>query len=596
MKRRISALILVFLIIFSTGYPVYSAGTDEGYREDQTSLGQFVDSFETSGNISVTVDVIRNSTLEVMELNSTTAPPFLNISAFVETDPANRYSQTDTVSTWEGIRRGDTDSRLVGDMGVDYFTDSFSLYFELNITDAEAGDASWRTYILIFALMNHATNYDDNRHIHIWANQKQTAPADDAVYEILFHCKTTAGVADSDTSIQMDVGTNYFMNLTRFNGGDNVTLTIRTGSHEGAIHDTLDTFIETFGWQNLRYIFTPAMKINLNDPNDETSGTVSRISETLGVGYFSSGYFTTVDYLSDPLANGSALTVLVNTSIPANTDIQLQISNDNATWRDHEGVIGDSEDLLGGFEAIDLRDLNYSGNIYFRGNLSTTDPAVTPRFNQIRLITTIGTGGITVNQTINLLNGTWIHYNLSAIEIVVGVHDAGTLASTYFIDADVWMCSEVAGVPGYQINFNATGIDTEAISIYAEIWMYYDGANNHVINVDFWNFTSLAWVTLGQIPDMVGYEWQNHTIWGLHDPVHFLNSSGAIVGRLRHVSNGNINDDIWIESFQILAFVPTGLAAAGAAEEFQFVWIVLAIALMLIGILISKMWFEEGDP
>ena len=589
MNRRISAVTLVFLIILAGIFPV-KAATNEGYGEDQTSLGQFVDSFENSNNVSVTVNVIRNATLEAMVLNGTSEIPLLqNYTEYVEVDPGNDIVRYLRNITWVDVVRG-TESYVYLDNGAGNI-DDFQYNFTLILTDTT--DGATQNLITFVSHSNGIGSFADTI-ADDWLGMVvlSTNINDKFEFRILQY---TGGVRDfSAIGAERDIGTFY---LTFNRTGTVVTFRAYSNPIRNATY-LLETLTDGGNGANTNYRYQYGIQSWDSGflPNARSSGSLIDVwNMTVVGGYATEGYFTTVDYLSDPLANGSALTVLVNTNIPANTDIQLQISNDNATWRDHEGVIGDSEDLLGGNEAIDLRDLNYSGNIYFRGNLSTTDPAVTPRFNQIRLITTIGTGGITVNQTINLLNGTWVRYNLSAIEIVVGVHDGGTLASTYFIDADVWMCSEVAGIPGYQINFNATGIDTEAISLYAEIWMFYDGANNHVINVDFWNFTSLAWVTLGQIPDMVGYEWQNHTIWGLHDPVHFLNSSGAIVGRLRHVSNGNINDDIWIDSFQILAFVPTGLARV-ADEVFQFFWIVLAIALMLIAILISKMWFEEGDP
>ena len=92
MKGRISAVFLIFLIVFSTGYPVYSAGTDEGYGETETALGQFVDSFEDSGNISTAVNVIRNATLEVMELNTSAATPNENFTTYTEVDTNNKIT------------------------------------------------------------------------------------------------------------------------------------------------------------------------------------------------------------------------------------------------------------------------------------------------------------------------------------------------------------------------------------------------------------------------------------------------------------------------------------------------------------------------
>lgn len=57
------SLLLFLLIVPSVG--------SLPYGEDSEALGQFVDEFETLGNVSVAVDVVRNSSLNVMTLNFT---------------------------------------------------------------------------------------------------------------------------------------------------------------------------------------------------------------------------------------------------------------------------------------------------------------------------------------------------------------------------------------------------------------------------------------------------------------------------------------------------------------------------------------------
>lgn len=728
MKRRILTTLAIFLI-FSSVFVSSFAATNEGYGEDQTSLGQFVDSFEDLNNVSVRFQVERNATLEAMELNYTTGVGgYGNFTNYIEFDVD--YNRVNSNLTDFPILLEISDSSGIDNQDLTFIFDEIGAsYLKIAVTntsnldehyiEVERWDAIQELGILWIApdvsslenttLRLHFDSGVDNNTVYVGLPGSAVASnVWDAGFASVWHMGTGTGnevdstgngntatevgtvlqasgqigyareflgsddhfhFADADLGIGAgqftyeawfnqygggygriiytydptsgiyistggQLGGSYEIHAVIFVSGSAVTLLSATGrsyndgtwyyvtftrdvisleldvdaiqvdtgnlagSIDGGGHGHIGNDIShTVEFEG--YIDEVRVSTTLRSTDWRNASYISGMDDLIywdnsiitPAGYVDDGYFTTVDYLSDPLANGSALTALTNTSIPANTQILLEFSEDNITW-----VLNDWQPLFGGFEAVDLRDLNYSAGYHCRFNLSTTDSSVTPRVYQNRLITTIGTGGITINQTINRLNGTWVHYNLSAIAIVVGVHDAGNVASTYFIDSDEWNCSEVAGIPGYQINFNVTGIDTEAISLYAEIWMYYDGANNHIINVDFWNFTSMAWVTLGQIPDMMGYEWQNHTIWGLHDPDHFLNSSGAIVGRLRHVSNGNINDDISIDSFQILAFVPTGLASAPAAEEFQYFWIVLAIALMLIGILISKMWFEGGDP
>ncbi|MHA2054548.1 MAG: hypothetical protein ACW99F_13210, partial [Candidatus Hodarchaeales archaeon] len=84
--------------------------------------------------------------------------------------------------------------------------------------------------------------------------------------------------------------------------------------------------------------------------------------------------------------------------------------------------------------------------------------------------------------------------------------------------------------------------------------------------------------------------WINSTIYAIRIPNEFL-SGGEVRVRLDHESAGNVNHDLFIDYIRLQAFIPSDVAAA---DEFQFFWIVLAIALMLIGIMLAKAWFEEN--
>jgi hypothetical protein len=177
----------------------------------------------------------------------------------------------------------------------------------------------------------------------------------------------------------------------------------------------------------------------------------------------------------------------------------------------------------------------------------------------------IGVGGVTINQTIDYLNGTWIDYNASAIGVTTGTLDAGNLASTYFIDSNEYNVSEVVGAPGMMISVNFTGVNESAVSLWLTMYAFYDGNLNHDFDVEVWNFTGSAWVEDSHIEDMTGYEWVNSTIYGLRIPNDFL-SSGEVRVRFDHEAAGNINHDLSIERIRLQAFVPTGLAEAGGGE------------------------------
>ena len=591
MMKRILAFTLVLILVIPSR--IILGATDEGYGEAETALGQFVDSFETSNNVSVAVDVIRNSTLEVMELNYTVGadPMYENYSTFTKVGADSRLTVTnDTIITNPDFRRG-TEEGYYLDMGVGNIG-VFSYDFDFNVSDVEAGDASSRDMGSIFMVNNWIGDQQDQpvgTYDYLSVNIRNTLATDDQYNLRLVGGQNGAIVTDQISALQAVSGTIFYGTVWRDGSGD-CNFTVFSDS---ARTTQVLSLAESDGGQSdpFQYLYGWFAIDATGDPDDWFVGSVSNLwGGGFGGGYVSDGYFSTVDYLADPLANGSALVAMVNTSIPANTDIQLQFSNDTVTWTDNEGVPGDSMVLLGGFESIDLRDLNYSTGFYSRFNLSTTDGTITPRVYQNRLITMIGAGGTTINQTVEYLNGTWIYYNLTAIANITGVHDDGFLNSTYFIDGDTWNCSEVVGAPGYEVKFNVTGIDENAVSLWLVTYIYYDGSSSHEIHVQAWNFSSGAYVELGEVDDDIGFEWHNYTVYEMRIPNDFVNSTGAFIGRYYHTDPGNINDDIMIDRINLLAFVPTGLAiaGAGAGANWGLLWFLLILICVPIALILLK--------
>jgi hypothetical protein len=548
-----SVIVILVLLVGSVFSSVHAA-TNEGYGEDQEALGQFVDTFDTSGNVSYVDDVIRNTTLEVMELNYTTFPT-IDLSAWDETDPQNEITVNASTIEWSTQERR-YDGFVQEDFGANYF-DDFVLHFTFELKDLEAGDATSNFQFFVFLISNSFGTFNG-----IWASTtiaiygQQDGANDDKWEPRMIARKGGATIATDTGNPIEDVGKWFVI----FN---------RTGTDIDALfftdeaRTTLDFKLEITAYNdNLRYAGTAQTRFSAVDGTDHSSGYIQDLSENVfGSGYKADGWFNTTNYLEDVNANGSALVAMVITDIPANTDIQLQFSNDTLVWTDHEGVPGDSVDLDGGLESVDLRLLNHSNAISYRFNLSTTDNSITPRVNQSRLITMIGAGGITVNQTINLLNGTWIDYNLTVIGVTTGTLDSGNLASTQFIDGNMYNVSEVAGVPGMMISANITGVNASAISVWINIYYLYDGNLNHDFDIEVWNFTSGAWIEDSHLVDGIAMGWVNSTIYGLRVPNDFI-ESGEVRIRLDHESAGNINHDLFIDYFRVQAFVPTGLAVA----------------------------------
>lgn len=97
--------------------------------------------------------------------------------------------------------------------------------------------------------------------------------------------------------------------------------------------------------------------------------------------YLTNGYFYTKEVLS--ILNGSSIMLLTNYS--SNTGlITVEFSPNNSTWKNHNNQFG-SDTLVSGYEAIDLRDLNYK-TLYMRFNYTRGDINRTPRLYQIRVV------------------------------------------------------------------------------------------------------------------------------------------------------------------------------------------------------------------
>ena len=215
-----------------------------------------------------------------------------------------------------------------------------------------------------------------------------------------------------------------------------------------------------------------------------------------------------------------------------------------------------------------------------------------PRLYQSRLVTTytnisIGAGeNVTIIQNVT---GEWIEYNLTSISVLVGIHDDGDVNSTLDIDGDIYNCSETVGVPAYVISFNWTNVDITARCYWITGYIHYDGNSVHEVNIELYNFTSTDWVYIGQLNDGVDFEWYNITIYNLRIPNDFVNSSGAVLGRLVHEDAGNINHDVYIEYLKLLAFIPSGIVGVGVGGLKiypLFLYIIISI-LVLVGV---SMW------
>ena len=351
--RKITTIFFLILMLISV-LPV-EAVTEEGYGESASSLGQFVDSFEDSDNISVTVDVIRNATLEAMELNMSADGGF-GFSDDFEANNLDKWTASNNWATGNAFEK-------TGTYGAQGWGSNSLLSKQLGVQLSE-NNIEFSYWIRPITYRSYAFTRDD---------------------------------AATVTYIYHRADTNTFYAYT----GSPVA--IASGCAEG---NWYNVYIDDINFDTNTYdvhIYDAGM--NLKGSRDDVAfpsprsyisqvifqaGTGSSgrawlddVNLTAGEAGPSEGYFTTTDYLD--YANGSILVLMTNTTILENMVITVEFSEDNATW-----TLNDWDPIFGGFESIDLRELNWSSSCYLRYNLSTTNPELTPRVYQSRLITTQG--------------------------------------------------------------------------------------------------------------------------------------------------------------------------------------------------------------
>lgn len=349
------------------------------FGEDDEYLGQVVDDYENATNIAAMINTINNVTLNCMELNYSTIenPAYEDFEVYTELDPADAVTiNSPTLFTVDGLTRGNGLTYVDEDYGIGYFCQNFIYSFNLNVTDAEAGDASDADFIYIVSFGNTDHNPLTDPRITILIQQNGASDTD---YYLYFRIDDVHAGWDFDLSILLDVAKMYHLILGRVNGDD---LYLTVNDEDDLLIDHLTVNLLNFD-DDFRYISALHKRTYGTDTGDWVSGTLEFLwnQSTFSIpGFDVNGSYYTVNVLDgDP-----AIAILYNLTIPAGAGATMEFSTDNVTWVDHNNQAG-SDTLIAGYEALDLRDV-YNGTIYRRVNM-TSDGEDTPRMWQARFVT-----------------------------------------------------------------------------------------------------------------------------------------------------------------------------------------------------------------
>lgn len=165
--------------------------------------------------------------------------------------------------------------------------------------------------------------------------------------------------------------------------------------------------------------------------------------------------------------------------------------------------------------------------------------------------------GATSGIQAQITNITPIEYYASTMTVDVGTLVAGTVADLQAIggtDVDV---QEVAP-GGIQVQLDATGITR--LTTFA-FYGYYDGGSGHLMETEFWNWTSSAWEAVGQFGTTTAKSWRSFV---LNNSVQYM-SSGNVRMRFRHIGTGQPSHHLYLDKVSFNYGAPAGVGVVNAS-------------------------------
>lgn len=127
---------------------------------------------------------------------------------------------------------------------------------------------------------------------------------------------------------------------------------------------------------------------------------------------------------------------------------------------------------------------------------------------------------------------------------VSGGTPVGTVAGVQtMLDGTIYEVAEDAATPGFEIEFNFTGITKPPAEIVLRL--QYSGTSTHDVSVDLWDYTGTpAYKQVSSFSTMLNYQ---VLVIPVANFAPFISSAGAAKLRLIHNTAGNASHDIYID-------------------------------------------------
>jgi len=355
--------IILFFLLLSVLIPQVRAAN---FGEDDLYLGQVIDDYKNDDYLNITSNMIRNPTLECMELEKNGY--IVNWgSMFLEED-------------FEAFSTG--------------WTLGFGSLGTITKSNTQKHGGSWSSKIYAPNPTSYCYGYrgisettgDSITEFWIWVDSSVEPDYEHVIglYDIsrgAYVYEVRLDYHDEGYYIQNDVS-NVGTDVSEISAGEWVSIIIFFDDVINKLHYYINGFY-----------------MGVFDPNDDVGdGDRVYIGDTWGGGwrgyyylddlligegsiidrYFSSGYYTTIDML-----NGDyGIALLYNATIPGGTGMTVEFWNGSA-WVDHNNEPG-SDSCVDGYEAFDIRDIYPSTGIV---RVNQTGGVNTPLMNQLRWIT-----------------------------------------------------------------------------------------------------------------------------------------------------------------------------------------------------------------
>ena len=246
---------------------------------------------------------------------------------------------------------------------------------------------------------------------------------------------------------------------------DNVTWYSSTGvadSWDNLSVGTNTVDLSNMGWKKAYFFYRVIFVTDGTDTPTLNSVSVAFTSfEGTFYTYSSSGTLSSTNFLpADGVSSINSFGYTIS-SLPPNTSVQIQFSQDGNSWYSSSGVLNDFNTLTAGTNSINLAGLLWSGSLYYKTTLISSDGNNTPILNNVSLSYTlnnyywVGTSGGSWNSGVNwsaISGGTGGIGVPSADD--TAIFDSGDTSSST-IDTNI-------SVKNLKINSGYTGTITEA--------------------------------------------------------------------------------------------------------------------------------------